>query len=59
MWKADVQQDQVGLQFLSLPNGLYAITNFSDDLQFLVCQKRQADEAPPRLEIVHYENPDN
>jgi hypothetical protein len=59
MRKANVQQDEVGLQFLSFQNGFQAITNFSDELQSLVCEKRQADEAPSRLVSVDYENPDN
>src|SRR5215469_14475134 len=38
-------------------NGFQTIRNFSDDLQLLMSEKRQTDEAPPRLVIVNYENP--
>ena len=54
--KANIQKDQVRLQLLGLLNGFQTIRNFSDDLQFVMCEKRQTDEAPPRLVIINHED---
>jgi len=56
LWKANVQQNQVRLQFFSLTNCSQSIRSFADDLQFRIALEQGEDGASARCEIVHYEN---
>src|SRR5206468_1381926 len=56
--EADVQQNQIRLQFHAPLNRFQSVRDFADDLQIAhVCQRRQ-NELPKRYEILHDKNAD-
>jgi len=56
LWEADVQQNQVGLQFLGFLNGFGSIRRLGDDLPFWPRLKQQTDLAAPLCVIISYES---
>src|SRR5262249_2641010 len=56
--KSDVQENQVGLQFLSLLNCLEPVRNLPYDLQFRRVGQRRTDKALKRQVIFHHEHAD-
>jgi len=54
--KSDVEQNQVGLQFLSLLNRCESVRHDTNDLQIRPGFQRRSDEPPKRFVILYYQN---
>ena len=56
--KPDIQQDQVWLQFLRLPNCFLSVRHFADRVQVRQFLQLRRNESKPGLVVFYYENPD-
>jgi len=58
-WEAQIEQNQVGVQFFSLLNAFEAVDCFADDLQFGFFPQCGTDESAKRNLILYDQNPEN
>jgi hypothetical protein len=56
--KANIEQDEIGLQFSGFLHRLQAVRCFSDNSQVRLFLKDRTDKTTPRLEIIDYEDLD-